>query len=198
MWTLIGAIICIAAVGIWWFSASGTPSAPNADSMPAAAALPATTTEATTTAAATTTETTAATTTEETAIVNDQESTKPAPSAIPPAHVKKQALPQDVVAVVENLGGASRFAQLLDSTGVGGALYGRGPYTLFVPTDGAFSLMSSKTISGMTSAQKKRLIEYHVIVGKEIDPGALRSGTITALSKDPSESSLCKTTKLPA
>lgn len=91
---------------------------------------------------------------------------------------------QTVVAIAENLSGASEFGSLLSSTGVAAQLKGPGPYTIFVPTDGAISELPSGTISGLSAAGKKRLVEYHVVSGRAVDVTAEFAGSIQALSGD--------------
>lgn len=89
-----------------------------------------------------------------------------------------------VADVVAGLSGASQYAGLMSSTGVGASLTGKGPYTVFVSTDAGFALLKPGTITGMTAAQKKRLVQYSVVSGKMLSISATDSGTITALSKD--------------
>jgi len=89
-----------------------------------------------------------------------------------------------VVKVTESLKGASQFISLFKSTGVAEQITGKGPYTIFVPTNGAFSQLPSGTISKMTAAQKIRFVRYHVVAGRAIDPQAQIAGTIQALSGD--------------
>jgi uncharacterized surface protein with fasciclin (FAS1) repeats len=88
-----------------------------------------------------------------------------------------------VASVVAGLSGASRFASLFASTGVAATITGKGPYTIFVPTDEAYAA-SAAAINAMTAAQKKRLVQYHVVSGKMLDVDAVSSGNYTALSKD--------------
>lgn len=90
----------------------------------------------------------------------------------------------DVASIAESLSGASRFSSLFVSTGVAAQVQGKGPYTVFVPTDGSISQLPAGTISNMTSAQLKRLIQYHVISGRAVNGTALTAGTIQALSGD--------------
>jgi uncharacterized surface protein with fasciclin (FAS1) repeats len=91
---------------------------------------------------------------------------------------------QNVVTVAENLSGASDFASWLSSTGVAATLTGAGPYTIFVPTDGAISQLPAGTISNLSAAGKKRLVQYHIVSGRAIDVTAENSGSIQALSGD--------------
>lgn len=89
-----------------------------------------------------------------------------------------------VSSVVASLGGESRFASLLVSTGVSAQLTGKGPYTIFVPTDASFGLLPAGTINNLNATQLKRLVQYHIVSGKMIDVNAQVAGTVPALSKD--------------
>lgn len=89
-----------------------------------------------------------------------------------------------VAQVVASLSGTDTSSGLFASTGVSGSLTGKGPYTVFVPTDTGVSYLPKGTITGMTSAQKLRLMQYHVVKGKMLDIDAIESGGITALSGD--------------
>ncbi len=89
-----------------------------------------------------------------------------------------------VAQVVAQVTNGGTFAAYLASTGVGATLTGKGPYTIFVSTDGAFSRLTPGTITNMTAAQKKRMVQYHVVAGKSIDIDAVNNGQIQALSRD--------------
>lgn len=89
-----------------------------------------------------------------------------------------------VAQVVASLSGTDTAAGLFTSTGVSGSLTGKGPYTVFVPTDVGIGYLPKGTITGMTAAQKLRLMQYHVVKGKMLDIDAIDSGSITALSGD--------------
>lgn len=92
---------------------------------------------------------------------------------------------QSVVAIAENISGASTFGSWLQSTGVAAQITGKGPYTIFVPTDGAISQLAPGSFSGLTAAGQKRFVQYHVVSGRAIDATAMSAGTIQALSGDP-------------
>jgi uncharacterized surface protein with fasciclin (FAS1) repeats len=97
--------------------------------------------------------------------------------------VQVETSSKSVSAIVSEVANGTRFAQLLASTGVGATLTGKGPYTVFVATDGAFSRLSPGTINNMSAAQLKRTIQYH-IVAKRLDVDAVNSGQVQALSRD--------------
>ena len=86
--------------------------------------------------------------------------------------------------IAEGLPDATRFSALLASTGVAAMLKGKGPYTIFVPTDRAMRELPASMLSSMTPAELKRLVEYHVVMGRAIDVDAVDSGTVQALSGD--------------
>ncbi|MFA7309665.1 MAG: fasciclin domain-containing protein [Candidatus Paceibacterota bacterium] len=92
----------------------------------------------------------------------------------------------DVASIVAGLSGTSEFSALFKSTGVAATIVPQagGKYTIFVPTNGAFSQLPAGTISKMTSAEKKRLVQYHVVSGRAIDTNAQVAGQIQALSGD--------------
>lgn len=91
---------------------------------------------------------------------------------------------QTVSTIASGLTGTSQFNSLFSSTGVAASLSATGKYTIFVPTNGAFSQLPGGTISNMTTAEKKRLIQYHVVSGRAVDVDAEAVGTIDALSGD--------------
>jgi len=87
-----------------------------------------------------------------------------------------------VASVVASIPSASQFKALLAASGV--SLSGKGPYTVFVPVDSGFKYITPGTITSMTAAQKKRLVQYHIVSGRALNVSATDSGTIQALSKD--------------
>lgn len=89
-----------------------------------------------------------------------------------------------VLTIVANVPNGGTFYDLLSRTVGTSSISGKGPYTIFVATDGAFSRLPPGTISAMSSAQLKRTIQYHIIVGKRLDVDALNSGQVQALSTD--------------
>ena len=86
--------------------------------------------------------------------------------------------------VVSGIPEASQFASLFKNAGVAAELTGTGPYTIFVPSNKAFALLPSGTITGLTSAEKKRLVEYHVVPDRRVNIGAVTSGSIPSLTRD--------------
>ena len=89
-----------------------------------------------------------------------------------------------VLSIAQSIAGASTFASWLNSTGVAAQIQGKGPYTVFVPTDGSIGQLPAGTFSNLSAAEKKRFVQYHVVSGRAIDVTAELAGSITALSKD--------------
>lgn len=87
--------------------------------------------------------------------------------------------------IVESLPNASEYQSLFSSTGVAASLSAGGKYTIFVPTDSAFTNVTKGTISKMTATQLKRLVQYSIIATKEVQVGTQTLGEVQALSGDP-------------
>jgi uncharacterized surface protein with fasciclin (FAS1) repeats len=96
--------------------------------------------------------------------------------------VNVQNSSSSVAAVVAGIPNAGRFNQLLAQSGV--SFSGKGPYTVFVATDGAFGRLVPGTINNMTAAELKRTLEYHIVSGKRLDVDAVNNGQVQALSGD--------------
>ena len=56
----------------------------------------------------------------------------------------------------------------MKQAGLAGALSGKGPLTLFAPTDAAFAKVPKSTLAalGKNNAQLKAVLLYHVVKGK--------------------------------
>ncbi len=89
-----------------------------------------------------------------------------------------------IAEVLASLPGVSTYTSLFNSTGVGATLGARGPYTVFVSTDAGYALLKPGTISNMTAAEQKRLIQYSIVSGKALDIDATNNGSVKALSGD--------------
>lgn len=91
---------------------------------------------------------------------------------------------ESIATIVASLGGASQYAALFNSTGVGATLGARGPYTVFISSDAGYNLLPAGTLANMSAAQKKRMIQYSVVSGKALDIDAQDAGSIKTLSGD--------------
>jgi len=91
----------------------------------------------------------------------------------------------DVVSIVASLSGESRFDSIFVSTGVAATInaHSTSPYTIFVPVNRAFDLPGA-SIASLSAAEKKRLVQYHIVSGRAIDLTAQTEGQISSLSGD--------------
>jgi transforming growth factor-beta-induced protein len=89
-----------------------------------------------------------------------------------------------VAAIAASVSNGGRYNQLLAQSGVLSAISGKGPYTVFVATDGAYSRLIPGTINNMTPAELKRTMQYSVVSGKKLDVDAINNSQIQALSRD--------------
>ncbi len=90
----------------------------------------------------------------------------------------------DVVSIAQSISGSSTFGGWLNSSGVSAQITGKGPYTIFVPTDAAVAKLKAGTFTNLSAAGKKRFVQYYIVKGRAIDVDAQVSGTIPALSGD--------------
>lgn len=159
IWIGIVVVVVVVALGLWWYSSQVTDNSMTTDTM------------ATTTANGTT----------GTGAQTGSTSTGGSGAVVPVTTSKT-----DVVSIVAGLSGVSQFNALFHSTGVAATITPQtgGKYTIFVPTNGAISQLPAGTISKMTAAQQKRLIQYHVISGRAVDTTSQIAGQIQALSGD--------------
>ena len=89
----------------------------------------------------------------------------PSQSALIPV----QKGPTDVTKILKKAGGYSVFIRLLKSTGVAGQLFGELNdtnnigFTIFAPTDSAFSDLKAGTLNSLSDLQKTQLIQFHIL-----------------------------------
>lgn len=92
----------------------------------------------------------------------------------------------DVSTIVANLSEGTTFNLYFTSTGVASTLNPKttNQYTVFVPSNASIARLPTGTISTLSSAEKRRFAQYHVISGRALDADALISGQVQALSGD--------------
>ncbi|HEV3245325.1 MAG TPA: fasciclin domain-containing protein [Candidatus Paceibacterota bacterium] len=90
-----------------------------------------------------------------------------------------------VKAIVASLPSASQYESLFTSTDVASSIGSGGQFTIFVPTNTAFANLPKGTLSKMTAAQLKRLVQYSIVNGRAIQPGAQMAGAVQSYSGDP-------------
>jgi len=85
----------------------------------------------------------------------------------PTAGASKQGK-KDIVATAVAAGQFKTLASLLTSAGLVKTLQGKGPFTVFAPTDAAFAKVPKATLAklGKDKALLKSVLLYHVVKGK--------------------------------
>jgi len=93
--------------------------------------------------------------------------------------------------IVETAQSAGSFGTLVAAVGAADlaeALSGEGPFTVFAPTDEAFSKLPKGTIDSLLKPENKaRLVEiltYHVVKGRVFSDDAIAAGSATTLQGD--------------
>ena len=86
---------------------------------------------------------------------------------------------KDIVGVASEAGTFSVLEELLNSVQLTDVLKGEGPFTVFAPTDEAFSKIPSSTIRDLKSnpGELKKILLFHVV------PMKVDSSTIVTLNK---------------
>jgi uncharacterized surface protein with fasciclin (FAS1) repeats len=78
--------------------------------------------------------------------------------------------PKDIVAVANEQSNLKTFCKLLESAGLTETLKGKGPYTVFAPTDEAFKKLG-KQLDELQKPEKKaelqRILKHHVLDGRK-------------------------------
>jgi uncharacterized surface protein with fasciclin (FAS1) repeats len=75
---------------------------------------------------------------------------------------------QDIVQTAVANGQFKTLAKLLTRAGLVGTLQGKGPYTVFAPTDAAFAKVPKPTLNALlqNKAKLRAVLLYHVVAGK--------------------------------
>ena len=86
---------------------------------------------------------------------------------VAPATARPQAN-KDIVATAVGAGQFKTLASLLTSAGLVKTLQGKGPYTVFAPTDAAFAKVPKATLNKLAKDKMllKSVLLYHVVSGK--------------------------------
>ena len=90
----------------------------------------------------------------------------------------------DIIDVVEESGRFTAFLAAVRETGLEETLRGKGPFTLFAPTDEAFAKLSRATLDGLLKdrALLKRTLLYHVVAGRVSSPEFLNRRVVRNLA----------------
>ena len=88
-----------------------------------------------------------------------------APSAMPSASAA--AMAKDIVQTATEAGSFKTLLTAVKTAGLVETLQGKGPFTVFVPTDAAFAALPAGTLDGLLKdpAALKKVLLYHVVSG---------------------------------
>jgi uncharacterized surface protein with fasciclin (FAS1) repeats len=85
-------------------------------------------------------------------------------------------------------GSFTTLAKALDAAGLVGTLEGKGPFTVFAPTDEAFAKLPAGTLEMLLKPENKaklqRILTYHVVDGKVMASDVVKMYSAKAVSGD--------------
>jgi transforming growth factor-beta-induced protein len=94
--------------------------------------------------------------------------------------IDKVILPPNLVEAATLAGGFSTLAGALTKVGLVDTLKGKGPFTVFAPTDAAFAALPKGTVEGLSDAELKNVLLYHVVGGNVLSTD-LKAGPVDTL-----------------
>src|SRR4051794_38847799 len=94
------------------------------------------------------------------------------------------AAPKNIVQTAVAAGQFKTLVALVKQAGLAGALTGKGPLTVFAPTDAAFAKVPKATLAalGKDKAKLKAVLLYHVVAGKVTAAQVMKLTTATTLN----------------
>lgn len=94
---------------------------------------------------------------------------------------------KDIVATATAAGKFKTLTSLLKQAGLAGTLQGKGPYTVFAPTDAAFAKVPKATLQalGKDKAKLRSVLLYHVAQGKLTAAKVVKRSSVKTLNGQP-------------
>lgn len=93
---------------------------------------------------------------------------------------------KDIVATAVEAGKFKTLAKALEAAGLVEALQGKGPFTMFAPTDEAFARLPAGTVESLLEpANKEKLaaiLKYHVVSGRVYSDAAAKGASVASLN----------------
>ena len=91
---------------------------------------------------------------------------------------------KDIVATATAAGKFKTLTSLLKQAGLAGTLQGKGPYTVFAPTDAAFAKVPKATLQalGKDKAKLRSVLLYHVAQGKLTAAKVVKRSSVKTLN----------------
>ena len=113
------------------------------------------------------------------------------PLLLLPAPAPELQSPQPQLNIVQTAIAAGKFKTLATALGKAGlveALSGKGPFTVFAPTDAAFAKLPKSTLAALLEPKNKAkltaILTYHVVAGKVDATAAVKAGRAKTLQGD--------------
>jgi uncharacterized surface protein with fasciclin (FAS1) repeats len=90
---------------------------------------------------------------------------------------------KNIVETAVSAGSFSTLVKAVQAAGLQDALSGRGPFTVFAPTDDAFKKLPAGTLDAVLKDKQKLtdILKYHVASGRMMSGDVLKSGSIKTL-----------------
>ena len=99
-----------------------------------------------------------------------------------------QSANKDIVDTAVAAGSFNTLAKALQAADLVGTLKGKGPFTVFAPTDEAFAKLPQATLDDLLKPENKaklrRILTYHVVPGRVTAADAMKLTTAKAVSGD--------------
>ena len=101
--------------------------------------------------------------------------------AKPGAGDKPATQQKDIVDTAVGAGQFSILAKALTDAKLVETLKGKGPFTVFAPTDAAFKALGEETLKSLTVEQLTTILTYHVVAA-EVPSSAIKAGPVATVS----------------
>ncbi len=112
---------------------------------------------------------------------NVKTAASPAPTGASPAPT---AAGKDIVAIASGDAQFKTLTKALGSAGLVTTLQGKGPFTVFAPTDAAFAALPKGTVENLLKPENKakltKILTYHVVPGSVVST-SLKSGDVKSV-----------------
>ena len=104
------------------------------------------------------------------------------------SQARVDAQQKDIVDTAVAAGSFKTLAAALTAAGLVDTLKGKGPFTVFAPTDDAFAKLPAGTVESLLKPENKaklvRLLTYHVVAGKVMAADVVKVTSAKAVSGD--------------
>jgi len=102
------------------------------------------------------------------------------------AYAGPKAASQDIVDTAVAAGSFKTLAAALQAAGLVDTLKGKGPFTVFAPTDEAFAKLPPGTVEDLLKPENKEklvaILTYHVVPGKVLAPQVTKMNSVKTLN----------------